>query len=317
MGSEMCIRDRWYSPEVVDAGARAWWRFGSVQAITLYQSLMYGYQSPGLSRPLAMTGRLTSGTSDRLAETGRWIVTATAPGGMAPGARGWAESVRIRMVHALVRRHLLTAQGWDAQSWGVPINQSYSALTISGGFLVLPLIVAADLGISYSSAEYEAIAHQWRWIGFVMGVPDELLPHNYREAQEMFDVAGRFEIDPDGNSRTLTDALLHDGYSLDALPAPAARALKAVATPVLASLFASISTRWVPPNAARGMGLRRTPAHHLVVLARQAVRMREATRTLGLLGSEDRLVDRELRFVVRNLGRFSTKQTPLRPEAAA
>ena len=307
----------WYAPEVVDSGARAWWRFGSVQAITLYQSLLYGYQSPGLSRPLALTGRLTSGTSDRLAETGRWIVSATSPGGMAPGARGWAASVRIRMVHALVRRHLLTAEGWDQQSWGVPINQSYSALTISGGFLVLPLVVAADLGISYSSAELEAIAHQWRWIGFVMGVADELLPHNYREAQEMFDIAGRLEIDSDSNSHTLTDALLREGYSFDALPGPAARILKAIATPVLASFFASVSTRWVPPNAAKGLGLRRTPAHHLVVLARQVVRLREATRTLGILGPEDRLADRELRFVVASLGRFSTKQTPLSPEAAA
>ena len=307
----------WYAPEVVDAGARAWWRFGSVQAITLYQSLLYGYQSPGLSRPLALTGRLTSGTSDRLAETGRWIVTATAPGGMAPGARGWASSVRIRMVHALVRRHLVTAEDWDEQSWGVPINQSYSALTISGGFLVLPLVVAADLGISYSAAELEAIAHQWRWIGFVMGVPDELLPHCYREAQEMFDIAGRLEIDSDSNSHALTDALLREGYSFDAFPRPAARVLKAVATPVLASFFASVSTRWVPPNAAKGLGLRRTPAHHLVVLARQVVRLREVTRALGILGPEDRLAERELRLVVASLGRFSTKRMPLSPEAAA
>lgn len=308
----------WYEPSLAESGARAWWRFGSVQTITLFQSLLYGYQSPGLAKPLALTGRLTTGTSDRLAETGRWLLRATAPGGMVPGAKGWAETVRIRLVHAIVRRHLTERLDWDVDGWGVPINQTYSAFTISGGFLVLPLRVAADLGIRYSSAEYEAIAHQWRWIGYVMGVPEGLLPVSYAAAKQIFDIASEFEIEPDENARLLVKALLRDGYAFDqALPRPLDRIVGAALRPVMAASFSSVSTRWVPEKAARAMGLQRSPLHHLVDLARPAVRAREIARTLGLLGSEAGLANRELHLVLASLDRFSAKRTPLRPNEAA
>lgn len=308
----------WYRPGLVEEGARAWWRFGSLQSITLFQSLLYGYQSPGLARPLALTGRLTSGTSDRLAETGRWLLRATAPNGMTPGAKGWAETVRIRLVHAIVRHHLIERFDWDSEGWGVPINQTYSAFTINGGFLVLPLRVAADLGIRYSPAEYEAIAHQWRWIGYVMGVPEDLLPTSYAAAKDIFDVAGEFEIESDENGRSLVRSLLHDTYAFDqVLPSPLDRLAGAALRPVMAASFASVSTRWVPEKAARAMGLRRSPLHHLVDLARPAVRVRERARTLGLLGSDAALADRELHMVLASLDRFSTRRTPLRPGEAA
>lgn len=35
----------WYQPTLAAAGAQAWWRFGSLQSSTLYQSLIYGYQA--------------------------------------------------------------------------------------------------------------------------------------------------------------------------------------------------------------------------------------------------------------------------------
>jgi hypothetical protein len=50
------------------------------------------------------------------------------------------------------------------------------------------------------------------------------------------------------------------------------------------------------------MGLRRTPLHHLVDVARPAVRLREIARATGLLGSESTVIERELRTVRRGLG---------------
>ncbi|GAC01324.1 hypothetical protein GONAM_24_00800 [Gordonia namibiensis NBRC 108229] len=308
----------WFDAAFAASGARAWWRFGTLQSSTLYQSLIYGYKAQGFVRPLVATGRLGLGTRDRVQSTARWVAEATTPGAMLPGNPGWIATLRIRLLHAYIRDALTHPrdadgedQGWDEAAWGVPINQTYSVMTISCGFLALPLLVARDLGIHYSSAEREAITHLWRWIGWVIGVDDDLLPANHGEAADLFRVAAEFELEPDDSSKVLIKALLHEGYDLPGvvhgaapIPVPSVlvSALDAVTGPILRSSFAAISTRWVERPVARRMGLRRSPLHHLVDVARPAIRLREIVRTTGLLGSESAVIERELRTVRRGLG---------------
>lgn len=293
----------WYDAALVRAGADAWWRFGSLQSSTLYQSLIYGYQARGFTRPLVETGRMTTGTWDRVYATARWVALATAPGMMEIGAPGWVETLRIRLVHSMVRHHLIHRQGWDVQAWGVPINQTYSQLTISAGFLSLPLRIAKDLGLRYSRAELEAITQLWRAIGSVMGVDDQLLPANFEDAGLTYQLALDFQMEPDEQARVLVRALLDDGYDTDfGLPGPLNSAVHTLAKPLLRTFFATISARWVEPEVATAIGLRPTPLHHLVVLARPVVRSREVLRSLGVLGSDASVARRELRLVTSRLG---------------
>lgn len=293
----------WYDAALVRAGADAWWRFGSLQSSTLYQSLIYGYQARGFTRPLVETGRMTTGTWDRVYATARWVALATAPGMMEIGAPGWVETLRIRLVHSMVRHHLIHRQGWDVQAWGVPINQTYSQLTISAGFLSLPLRIAKDLGLRYSRAELEAITQLWRAIGSVMGVDDQLLPANFDDAGLTYQLALDFQMEPDEQARVLVRALLDDGYHTDfGLPGPLNSAVHTLAKPLLRTFFATISARWVEPEVATAIGLRPTPLHHLVVLARPVVRSREVLRSLGVLGSDASVARRELRLVTSRLG---------------
>ncbi len=122
---------------MVEAGALAYWRTGGVNlglALTC-GSLAFGYQSARLSRPLAATGRLTRMAPRRLQETSAWLAIATRPGALQPGGAGIRATVRLRVVHALVRRHLAADPSWDEATWGVPISATDSALTAMGGFL--------------------------------------------------------------------------------------------------------------------------------------------------------------------------------------
>lgn len=294
----------WFDPALADAGGRAWWKFGTLQSSTLYQSLIYGYQARGFVRPLVATGQMADHTYDRVLSTGRWVALATAPGQMVPGNAGWSNTLRIRLIHAMVRHQLVTDGEWNEAEWGVPINQTYSALTIGGGFLALPMLVAGDLGIQYSAAEREAIAHLWRWIGWVIGVDDAMLPKSFAAAQQLFEVGAQFELEPDESSKKLTRALLREGYRIDIplVPGLVTAMMNAMVRPMLSMSFSSISTRWVEKPAAGKMGLRRTPLHHLVDVARPAVRLREVIRVIGLLGDEERVVNREMRTVMRGLG---------------
>ncbi|MCF8590448.1 oxygenase MpaB family protein [Gordonia liuliyuniae] len=299
----------WYDPALARAGAMAWWRFGSLQSSTLYQSLIYGYQARGFTRPLSETGRLTEGTWDRVQSTARWVALATAPGCMDVGQPGWVQTLRIRLVHAMVRHHLIHRQGWDTAQWGVPINQTYGQFTITAGFLALPLRIGHDFGLRYSAAEREAITHMWRWIGHVMGVDDDLLPRSFSDAEEIDVVARAFRMEPDPDARTLVTALLDDGYRTEfplPLPPVVANAINGavhtVTRPVLRTLFESVSTRWVDDDVAAALGLRATPLHNVVVLARPLVRSREVLRAIGVFGSDTRIAQRELRLVTTQLG---------------
>ncbi|GAA11384.1 hypothetical protein GOALK_029_00390 [Gordonia alkanivorans NBRC 16433] len=293
----------WFDPALARAGAEAWWRFGSLQSSTLYQSLIYGYRARGFTRPLVATGRLTEGTWDRVVATGRWVTLATAPGMMDPGEPGWSETLRIRLVHAMVRHHLHMHGHWDDEHWGVPINQTYSQLTITAGFLVLPLRVAKDFGIHYTRADMEAMTHLWRWVGWVMGIEEHRLPRNFGDARRTDRIAQDFRLEPPPESRELVKALLDDGYRTNlGLPGPLNDIVHVLSRPFLRTLFESVSARWVDDEVATAMGLRSTPMHHLVTLARPAIRSREIARWFGLLGSEHAVARRELRFVTSRLG---------------
>ena len=112
---------QWFDPSLADAGALAFWKGGSapISLALAAGSLAFGYQSAFLVRPLAATGRLERMASRRMGETARWVVDVTTPGGMHPGHPGFASSIRVRLVHALVRDHLLSSEEWDVDAWGV------------------------------------------------------------------------------------------------------------------------------------------------------------------------------------------------------
>lgn len=295
----------WVDLDLVDAGAVATWRIGSVPlffALT-YGSLAFGYQSARLSRPLAMTGRLEQMAGRRLGETSRWYVAATSPGGMRPGNEGWRQTVRVRLVHALVRDHLSRSPKWDHDAYGTPINAADGFATAIGGFFVVPMRALRDLGVRLSPAEREAIAHLWTWVGFAMGVPEELLPTSADDARRKVDEAMLLDEGPDASGPQLMRALLDHGLSL---PAP-------LTTPVTGGL----ARRWMGDEMADRLGVPSSPLRHLVPLVRPATMARTAFLATGLLGSDRRIAELELKLVHRTLDVRRAPKQALQPERAA
>jgi ER-bound oxygenase mpaB/B'/Rubber oxygenase, catalytic domain len=296
----------WLDLDLADAGAIAYWRVGALTLfLTLtYGSLAFGYQAADLVRPLAATGRLERMAPRRLAETSRWAVAVTAPGGMHPGAEGWRATVRVRLVHALVRRHLMDSPGWDPD-WGVPISAAGGFATAIGGFFVVPLRAMRDLGVRFSPSELEAIAHLWRWIGFAMGVPEELLPTSARQAHEWVEVALPHGGEPTQDSPRLMRALLYHGLDLGP------------ASPLAAQLVGALSRRWMGDAMADRLEVPGARLSRLVPLVRPVTRARDLVRATGLLGSDRRLAALELALVHRALALRGAPHAPLAPQDAA
>jgi hypothetical protein len=116
-------------------------------------------------------------------------------------------------MHAQIRRLILSgdhAARWDADAWGLPINQhdmAATALLFSWAFLE----GVRQLGAYVSVEEEEDVFHLWRWSAHVIGVAPELQVEGAREATRLADLISLTQGPPDDDSRALTAALLHSG----------------------------------------------------------------------------------------------------------
>jgi hypothetical protein len=307
----------WLDPGRLHAGAVAYWRAGAgpLGLSLTCGALAYGYQSASLSRPLAATGRLERMAPRRLGETARWLLSVTTPGAMLPGGRGLAACVRVRLVHALVRAHLLReGGGWDVANWGVPMSASDAGSTAMGGFLCLHLQAMHDLGVHYPRQELEDMTHLWAWIAAVMGVPVALAPPDYAQARLQIRVGMSVDSGPGEDSVRLMHALLHH-------PAPLIRLLPGLAqgplTAVHAQLLTGFTRRWMGDEMADRLGVGRTPLTHAALLARPVSRLRGAVLRTGVLGDGERLGSVERAVVRRLLSQGEGVRAPLGPADAA
>lgn len=136
--------------------------------------LMAGYQAGAINKTLVMTGALEKGVARRIAETTKWRHDCAQPGGMDRFGEGFKNTLRVRMIHALVRRHVAASPKWDASELGLPINQVDMQATYLG-FSTVYLMGQRVMGVILKQQEAEDIMHLWRYIGWVMGVQDQWL----------------------------------------------------------------------------------------------------------------------------------------------
>jgi hypothetical protein len=304
----------WVDHDRLDAGATAWWRVGGfTQLLALSAgSLAYGYGVGSLARPLARTGRLTQMAPRRLGETARWALVATRPGALRPGGAGIRATVRLRLVHALVRAHLRAAGDWDTFNWGEPLSVGDTIATGVVGFFVYPLRGLEDIGVRFSADELEAMTHLWSYISFLMGGREEYLPRSFADALMWADAAMAIDSGAIAESRDLLRALLFNGLAFDrVMPRPAAAAASFVAGHALGA----VARRWMGDERADELAAPDNPLKHLVPVLRPVVRAGGALRALGLLGSDARIVARELALTERTMALTGTVKHQLEPEA--
>ncbi|HEY9313719.1 oxygenase MpaB family protein [Williamsia sp.] len=138
-------------------------------------SLVRGAGNTIAGKPLALTGRYTSMPAIRSVEVGEWLRAVLTPSGMRRGGDGFAYTVRVRVIHAHVRRGLLMQGVWVDASWGVPIPQPYMAFTLAE-FGHIALEAMHKVGVRLTDHELDDIYHLWRYVGHVIGVEPELNP---------------------------------------------------------------------------------------------------------------------------------------------
>lgn len=207
-------RPNWVDEAQLERGAEVMQMSGLVGGWVMRDgALMGGYQSPDFNRVLVMTGALEKGASRRMAETTGWLLSCTGFGGMDRLGDGFKATLRVRLIHALVRRHISEKPEWDVIVEGVPINQLDMAAT-QMAFSIALLQGLKTLGWTMSGKDSRALIHLMRYVGWLMGVEMELQPRDEAEGRRMLYHTLLSVVAPsDTSGRTLARALLDEPLS--------------------------------------------------------------------------------------------------------
>ncbi|WP_026455534.1 oxygenase MpaB family protein [Saccharomonospora iraqiensis] len=198
----------WVDHDRIDRGARAIVRTGVLSLFPLGDmALMGGYLASRATKPLVGTGAIEYAAGRRLIETTHWWLDVTTPGALHRGERGWASALRVRLVHAHVRAAMNRRPDWDYAAWDRPINQVQTVGTLLL-FSLVYLVGMRLLGVRYTEAERADILHLWRYVGWLMGVDEALLPADEDDAWRLLWLLAATEFIPDDDSRRLAAALV-------------------------------------------------------------------------------------------------------------
>ncbi|CAM3764893.1 oxygenase MpaB family protein [Smaragdicoccus niigatensis] len=172
-------------------------------------SLLGGYMFSGFNKTLLRTGALKKGSNRRFAETMQWAMDLMHDDGLHPGGIGFKSTIRVRLIHAMVRRYVAEMPDWRTEDWGIPVNQTDMLATLLGA-LVAPGLGGLGMGIFASPAESEASAHMTRYVGWLIGVEEQWLPRNSREAVALLANTLAALSNPDETTQMLSKPMAED-----------------------------------------------------------------------------------------------------------
>ena len=259
----------WVDAGRMDRGRRLFLRYGPLAGIVLGgRSLVLGYISPAGNKPLVFSGRLEEQAPRRLAETGRFVQAITEPGAMDVLGEGYQITLKVRYMHAQVRRMIERSGRWNEGAWGRPINQHDMA-----GTTLLFSIAVVDglrtLGANLSREEADDYLHLWRVIGRLMGVDQEILPTCEADAFALADVIAATQEPPDDDARKLTHALLRT-------PIETSRTeLEKLTGPSRAAFGAAVTRMLLGDELSDKLALEKNGFLHLLPLVQNATRARD------------------------------------------
>ena len=172
---------------------------------------------------LAYTKFLQVDPTRRIRETAQMVMDVMVPGGLKPGGRGVRATMKVRVMHAIVRHMIMNDPRAVANPadpalkarFGLPINQEdlvYTLMTFS--YVVVEGF--RTMGYQMTDRQREGYIHCWNIVGCLMGIREELLPATFADAKQLFEAIQRRQHGQSEAGQKLTAALLKSVE--DALP---------------------------------------------------------------------------------------------------
>lgn len=206
----------WVDWGKVQHGQRVFQKYMLHASVTLlYSSLIGGFSSGAIVKVLLATGYLAHPSprrvTKRVMETAAFVFAVCLD--VKPGSAGWQAAIKVRGLHAAVRRRLgARNRSWDSAGHrGVAINQEDMCVTLLAfsDFVLHGIERLAGNANSLSLDDKESYIHLWRYVGYLLGVSERYNPCTSVEtARASAESICMHIVEPDHDSRRLVHHLL-------------------------------------------------------------------------------------------------------------
>ncbi len=212
----------WLDHEAFGPGIRAFQR-NSVRILSAFVTgvLVDGF-STLISKSFVQTGRIFDNGVWRLKQNNRHQMEIFWPGGLDRQGDGWKLSVRIRFVHAQVRRLLAQTTEWEHEAWGVPLSAAHMGYAVAC-FAARTIEHSEALGARYSTEERASFHDVWRYAGHLMGIPESILYTDERDALRLYRIGTLCEPPPSMEAIIMSNALINSAPLVAGIEDPGAR----------------------------------------------------------------------------------------------
>lgn len=202
---------KWLDHRLLELGAENCMRSGLSAFISLRDyTLLGGYDYAYLNKPLVFTGALKKGAMKRLSETLAFWIDVSRYGALRIHGKGYEHAVKTRLIHSYARVQLKHHyQNWDCAAMGEPLNL-WDMTATSNGFSLIYLHGLLKLGIDITEDEEKGVFHLWKYIGYLLGIPPEILPDNKKQAVERFYLWSSIQPPADEDSIALAQSLVRE-----------------------------------------------------------------------------------------------------------
>ncbi|MYH40932.1 MAG: DUF2236 domain-containing protein [Chloroflexi bacterium] len=211
----------WVDLDAFGPGIRMFHRNSNLVLAGMLGGVLVEGFSTNIAKSFFITGRLRDQGVRRLQQNNRHMIELFFPGGLTRQGDGWKLSVRIRLVHAQVRRLLTRSEEWDEDAWGVPLSAAHTGFAITA-FSARLLRHIRRLGASSDREERSSFMQVWRYSGHLLGIPESILYETEQDALDLFRVGVLMEP-PSMESVVLANSLVNSAPLVAGITDPGER----------------------------------------------------------------------------------------------
>jgi len=166
----------WLDMELVEEGARLE-RNAAAHAAPYFirGALIATYMNKYSALPMAMTGTLSGEQAAKRAfETSSFFAMTVMPGALDRFREGFKAAAKVRLMHSMVRFHLLRSPDWDKSVYGIPIPQVDQMPAGLINVFLLSAMVLREGRTDFTPTE-RARVEMARYRCFLLGLPEALV----------------------------------------------------------------------------------------------------------------------------------------------
>lgn len=196
-----------------------------------------------------------------------------------PGGAGHASALRVRLLHAAVRRRIMRlAQArpdyYDVGKFGVPINDLDCIATIGTFSATLIWVSLPRQGIFVTKQEAADYIHLWRYVAYLMGTPSSFF-ETPEKAKSIMEILLLYEVNPSDTSRILANNVI--------------QCLMAQPPSFASKSFLEVNSRWLNGNElCDSLGLGRPGVYYWCLMGGQCLFFMALCYTYRLIPYLDR-----------------------------